>query len=312
MGRFVLRRLLGLIPTILAVYTITFLLIHATPGGPWDDDKPLTAEAKAALNAAYGLDKPIWRQYTDYLWNAVHGDFGPSFVQRNRDVSEIIREKFPVSIQLGILAMIIAAVIGVLAGTISAVKQNTPLDYLATFGAIIGISVPSYVVASLLILLLANQLHLLPTSGWNGMLDKRAIIPAIALAFGPAAILARYTRSSLLDVLRQDYVRTARAKGVHERMVIARHGLRNAMIPVATVMGISLANVMTGSFFIGSFFIEVVCGVPGLGQYFVKSVSGRDYSVMLGITLLFAVVITLMNLLVDILYGVLDPRIAYE
>lgn len=307
MGRFALRRLLGVVPTILAVYTITFLLIHATPGGPWDDDKPLTAEAKAALNAAYGLDKPLWRQYTDYLVNAVQGDFGPSFVQRNRDVADIIREKFPVSIQLGILAMIIAATLGVVAGTVSAVKQNTPLDYLATFGAIIGISTPSYVVASLLILVLANTLHLLPTSGWDGMFDKRAIIPAIALAFGPAAILARYTRSSLLDVLRQDYVRTARAKGVKERLVIMRHGLRNALIPVATVMGISLANVMTGSFF-----IEVVAGVPGLGQYFVKSIQGRDYPVILGTTLLFALVITLMNLLVDILYGVLDPRIAYD
>jgi oligopeptide transport system permease protein len=307
MGRFIVRRVLGLVPTILAVYTITFLLIHATPGGPWDDDKPLTAEAKAALNAAYGLDKPLWRQYTDYLWNAVHGDFGPSFVQRNRDVSDIIREKFPVSIQLGILAMILAAVIGIVAGTVSAVKQNTPLDYFATFGAIIGISTPSYVVASLLILVLANQLHLVPTTGWNGMFDKRAIIPAIALAFGPAAILARYTRSSLLDVLRQDYVRTARAKGVRERAVIMRHGLRNALIPVATVMGISLANVMTGSFF-----IEVVSGVPGLGQYFVKSIQGRDYSVILGTTLLFAVVITVMNLLVDVLYSALDPRIAYE
>jgi ABC-type dipeptide/oligopeptide/nickel transport system permease component len=307
MGRFVLRRLLGVVPTILAVYTITFLLIHATPGGPWDDDKPLTAEAKAALNAAYGLDKPLWRQYTDYLWNAVNGDFGPSFVQRNRDVSDIIREKFPVSIQLGILAMILAAVIGVTAGTVSAVKQNTPLDYFATFGAIIGISTPSYVVASLLILVLATQFHLVPTSGWDGMFDKRAIIPAIALAFGPAAILARYTRSSLLDVLRQDYVRTARAKGVRERVVIMRHGLRNALIPVATVMGVSFANVITGSFF-----IEVVSGVPGLGQYFVKSIQGRDYSVILGTTLLFAVVITAMNLLVDILYGVLDPRIAYD
>jgi oligopeptide transport system permease protein len=307
MGRYVLRRLIGVIPTILAVYTITFLLIHATPGGPWDDDKPLPPEAKAALDKAYGLDKPLWRQYTDYLFNAVQGDLGPSFVQRNRDVSEIIGEKFPVSIQLGILAMIIAAVIGVGAGTISAVRQNTPIDYFATFGSIIGISVPSYVVASLLILLLANQLHLVPTSGWGGMLDKRAIIPAIALAFAPAAVLARYTRSSLLDVLRQDYVRTARAKGVTERLVIARHGLRNAMIPVATVMGISLANVLTGSFF-----VEVVCGVPGLGQYFVRSVSGRDYSVMLGITLLFALVITAMNLLVDIMYGVLDPRISYE
>ncbi len=307
MGQYAVRRLLGLIPTLLAVYTITFMLIHLTPGGPWDSDKPLPAEAKAALDKAYGLDKPLWRQYTDYLVNALHGNFGPSFTQRNRDVSDIIKDFFPVSIKLGLVAIVIAAIVGVVAGTVSAVKQNTPLDYFATFGAILGISSPSYVIASLLILLLANTLHLVPTSGWGGIFDKRTIIPAIALALGPAAILARYTRSSLLDILRQDYVRTARAKGLRDRVVIVRHALRNAMIPVATVMGISFANVITGSFF-----VEVVCGVPGLGSYFVKSVTGRDYPVMLGTTLLFATVITVMNMLVDLLYGVLDPRIAYD
>lgn len=307
MGRYTIRRLLGLIPTLLAVYTITFILIHATPGGPWDSDKPLSPEAKAALDKAYGLDKPLWAQYLDYLWKFVHGDFGPSFVQRNRDVADIVRDFFPVSIKLGLVAIALAAIVGVTTGTISAVKQNTPLDYFATFGAIIGISVPSYVIASLLILLFATTLHLVPTSGWGGIFDKRAILPAIALALGPAAILARYTRSSLLDVLRQDYVRTARAKGLRDRIVIVRHALRNALIPVATVMGISFANVITGSFF-----VEVVCGVPGLGRYFVQAATARDYSVMLGTTLLFAAIITTMNLLVDLLYGVLDPRIAYE
>ncbi len=307
MGQYAVRRLLGLIPTLLAVYTITFMLIHLTPGGPWDSDKPLPAEAKAALDKAYGLDKPLWRQYTDYLVNALHGNFGPSFTQRNRDVSDIIKDFFPVSIKLGLVAIVIAAIVGVVAGTVSAVKQNTPLDYFATFGAILGISSPSYVIASLLILLLANTLHLVPTGGWGGIFDKRTIIPAVALALGPAAILARYTRSSLLDILRQDYVRTARAKGLRDNVVIVRHALRNAMIPVATVMGISFANVITGSFF-----VEVVCGVPGLGSYFVKSVTGRDYPVMLGTTLLFATVITVMNMLVDLLYGVLDPRIAYD
>jgi oligopeptide transport system permease protein len=307
MGQYTIRRLLGLIPTLLAVYTITFLLIHITPGGPWDSDKPLSAEAKAALDKAYGLDKPLWRQYTDYLVNVLHGDFGPSFTQRNRDVSDIVGDFFPVSIKLGLVAIVIAAIVGIVSGTVSAVKQNTPLDYFATFGAIIGISAPSYVIASLLILLLANTLHLVPTSGWGGIFDRRTIIPAIALALGPAAILARYTRSSLLDILRQDYVRTARAKGLRDRVVIARHALRNALIPVATVMGISFANVITGSFF-----VEVVCGVPGLGSYFVKSVTGRDYPVMLGTTLLFAAIITVMNMLVDLLYGILDPRIAYD
>jgi oligopeptide transport system permease protein len=307
MGQYAVRRLLGLIPTLLAVYTITFMLIHLTPGGPWDSDKPLPPEAKAALDKAYGLDKPLWRQYTDYLTNVLHGDFGPSFTQRNRDVGDIIKDFFPVSIKLGLVAIIVAAIIGIVAGTISAVRQNTPLDYFATFGAILGISSPSYVIASLLILLLANTLHLVPTGGWGGIFDKRTIIPAVALALGPAAILARYTRSSLLDILRQDYVRTARAKGLRDNVVIVRHALRNAMIPVATVMGISFANVITGSFF-----VEVVCGVPGLGSYFVKSVTGRDYPVMLGTTLLFATVITVMNMLVDLLYGVLDPRIAYD
>ena len=307
MGRYTIRRLIGLIPTLLAVYTITFLLIHITPGGPWDSDKPLSPEAKAALDKAYGLDKPLWRQYTDYLGNVLHGDFGPSFTQRNRDVSDIVKDFFPVSIKLGLVAIVIAAIVGIVSGTVSAVKQNTPLDYFATFGAIIGISAPSYVIASLLILLLANTLHLVPTGGWGGIFDRRTIIPAIALALGPAAILARYTRSSLLDILRQDYVRTARAKGLRDRVVIVRHALRNAMIPVATVMGISFANVITGSYF-----GEDVCGVQGLGSYFVKSVTGRDYPVMLGTTLLFAAIITVMNMLVDILYGVLDPRIAYD
>lgn len=291
----------------LAVYTITFFLIHATPGGPWDEDRPLAPETLAVLNKAYGLDKPLWRQYTDYLWNVLHGDFGPSFAQRSRTVADIVGDTFPTSLKLGLLATGIAAIFGILAGTVSAVKHNTPLDYFATFGSIVGISVPSYVAASLLILVLASWFHLLPTSGWEGIFSKQAIIPAIALAAGPAAVLARYTRGSLLDVLRQDYVRTARAKGLEERHVTYRHALRNALIPVTTVMGISLANVMTGSFF-----VETVCGVPGLGRYFVKSVSGRDYPVMLGTTLLFAAVITLMNLLVDLLYGVLDPRIAYD
>jgi len=204
MGRYTIRRLIGLIPTLLAVYTITFLLIHITPGGPWDSDKPLSPEAKAALDKAYGLDKPLWRQYTDYLGNVLHGDFGPSFTQRNRDVSDIVKDFFPVSIKLGLVAIVIAAIVGIVSGTVSAVKQNTPLDYFATFGAIIGISAPSYVIASLLILLLANTLHLVPTGGWGGIFDRRTIIPAIALALGPAAILARYTRSSLLDILRQE------------------------------------------------------------------------------------------------------------
>jgi len=306
MTQYVVRRVLLLFPTLLAVYTITFVLIHAIPGSPFDAGDKASDETIKRLAHSYGADQPLYRQYLTYLWNIVHGQFGPSYVQQNRDVSEIIRNFFPVSIQLGILAMILAVVIGLTLGIFSAVRQNTFADYFSTFGAIIGVSTPSYVVAALLILLLANTLHLVPTGGWDGMFSKQAIIPAFALALGPAAILARYTRSSLLDVLRQDYVRTARAKGLTDRVTIIRHALRNALIPVATVMGLSFANVITGSFF-----IEVTCNVPGLGRYFINSISGRDYPVVFGTVLLFAAVIAVMNLIVDLLYGVLDPRIAY-
>lgn len=307
MGRYAIRRILLLIPTLLAVYTISFLLIHATPGGPWDDDKPLPPDVKAALDAKFGTGLPLWRQYTNYLWRVLHGDFGVSFTQRGRSVSDIFRDFFPVSLQLGLVAIVIAAVVGITAGTFSAIKQNTIVDYLCTFGAIIGISAPSYVIASLMILFFSLRLHLVPTGGWHGIFSKTTFIPAIALAFGPAAILARYTRASLLDVLRQDYIRTSRAKGLIERAVIIRHALRNALIPVMTVLGLSFANVITGSFF-----IETTCNIPGIGRFFVISVQGRDYAVMLGTVLMFAAIIAVMNLIVDILYGVLDPRIAYE
>lgn len=306
MARYFIRRVLLLIPTLLAVYTITFVLVRSIPGGPFDADEKASAETIARLNEAAGLNRPLWEQYVIYLGNALRGNLGPSLTTPGRSVMDIIRDFFPVSLQLGLLSIVIAAVIGITLGTISAVRQNTPIDYFATFGAIFGISAPSYVVASLFILLLAVQLGLVPTGGWNGPFSKEAIIPAFALALAPAASLARYTRSSLLDVLRQDYVRTARAKGLNERMTIIKHALRNALIPVATVMGLQFANVITGSFF-----IETTCNVPGLGRYVVKSVQGRDYTVLFGTLLLFAAIIAVMNLIVDLLYGVLDPRIAY-
>lgn len=308
MGQYAFRRVLLLVPTLLTVYTITFLLIHATPGGPWDSgDKPISQEAINSLNKAYGLDKPIWRQYVDYLAGAVRLDFGPSYAQRNRDVAEIMRDFVPVSLKLGIAAMIVAAVIGITAGTIGAVRRNTPIDYFATFGAIVGVSAPSYVVASLLILILASKLHWLPTGGWDGIFSKHAIIPTLALSFAPAAALARYTRSSLIDVLQQDYVRTARSKGLAEAGVIVRHALRNALIPVVTILGLQFAAVATGSFF-----VETVCGVPGIGRYFVRSIAVRDYPVILATTLLFAVAVSVMNLIVDLMYGLLDPRISFD
>jgi len=301
---YVIRRILLIIPTMLAIYTVTFFLIHATPGGPWSNqDKPMPKAVLERLNAAYGLDDPLWKQYVSYLGNVLQGDFGPSFSSRSRTVSDIIQDTFPVSLQLGLVAMVIAVVAGLTLGTLGAVRHNSSVDYISSFLAIVGISTPSYVVASLLVLLLASWLGLVPTNGWDGIASTKIIIPALALSFFPSAILARYTRASLLDVLSSDYVRTARAKGLRKRAVIVRHALRNALLPVVTVGGVVFADIITGSFF-----VEVICGVPGMGRYFVDSISSRDYPVVLGTVLLFGFVITIMNLIVDLIYPLLDPR----
>lgn len=305
-GTYVIRRSLLLIPTLLAIYTLTFFLVHATPGNPWSQgDKPVPPLVLERLNEAYGLNDPLWKQYTTYLLNAVQGDFGPSLAQRSRSVSDIISETFPVSLKLGLASMAIALVIGISLGTLGAVRHNSVVDYITSFVAIFGISTPSYVVVSLLVLMFASRLHWLPTGGWDGLLSTKIIIPALALALYPAAVLARYTRSSMLDVLSADYVRTARSKGLNERAVVVRHAIRNALLPVLTVSGIILADIITGSFF-----VETVYSVPGLGRYFVSSISERDYPVILGTVLLFGFVISLMNLIVDLLYPLLDPRIA--
>jgi ABC-type dipeptide/oligopeptide/nickel transport system permease component len=304
-GAYILRRLLLLIPTLLAIYTLTFMLIHATPGGPWSQgEKPVPPIVLKRLNEAYGLDKPLWQQYVDYLWNLLQGDFGPSFTQRSRSVGDIIGSTFPVSIKLGIVAMVIALVIGLTLGTLGALRHNSLVDYLTSFVAIVGVSTPSYVIVSLLVLLLASTFHLVPTGGWDGIASTKILIPGLALALYPAAVLARYTRSSMLDVLSTDYVRTARSKGLRERAVIVRHAIRNALLPVVTVSGIIFADVITGSFF-----VESVYSVPGLGRYFVKSITERDYPVILGTVLLLGAVISVMNLIVDLLYPLLDPRI---
>ena len=308
MRRYIIRRLLLLVPGLLAVYTITFVVMHATPGGPWDtSEKPLSAEVIANLNHQYHLDDPLWKQYLDYLWGVVrYGDFGPSYFNPNMSVSDIIVHFWPVSIQLGLVAMAFALLMGLGLGVISAVYHNRWLDYAATFCSIIGISTPVYVVVTLLILVFAVDLHWVPTGGWDGLFSNRVWIPALALAVGPGALLARYTRSSMLEVVCQDYIRTARAKGLGERVVIVRHALKNALIPVTTVAGIAFARVITGSFF-----VETIATVPGLGRYFVNSINGRDYPVLMGTVLLYAFVIALMNLAVDIAYAFLDPRVRY-
>jgi ABC-type dipeptide/oligopeptide/nickel transport system permease component len=303
---YVIRRVLILFPTLLALYTLTFALMHATPGGPWDEsEKPLPPAVIAQLKKAYGLDKPLYVQYVDYLGKALGGDFGPSYSQRSRTVADIIMTSFPVSLQLGLIAMAVAILFGVPLGIVGALRHNGWPDHLATLISIIGISTPAYVVVSLMILFLASSLHLVPTGGWDGVFSSRIIIPALALALYPAAVLARYTRASMLDVLRTDFVRTARAKGLAETTVVGAHALKNALLPVVTVGGIVLADVVTGSFF-----VEWIYQIPGIGRFFVQSITGRDYPVILGTVLLLGTIVSLMNLVVDLLYPLIDPRIA--
>ena len=308
MTTYILRRVLLMIPTLFVVFTLTFLIVHATPGGPWDEsEKPLPEAVKANLSRQYHLDDPLYKQYVDYLVNALQGDFGPSYRFVERSVSDIVGATFPVSAQLGVLAMLFALVVGIPLGALAAVKRNTWIDFVASLITVTGIASPPFVRISLLIVIFSLALPWLPSGGWEGIWDSRVILPTIALGMGPAALLARYTRSSLLETLAQDYMRTARAKGLSERVAVTRHAMKNALIPVVTVAGVTLANVITGAFF-----IERIYGVPGIGRMFVDSVTGRDYPLLLGIVLLFALLISVTNLLVDISYALIDPRIRYR
>lgn len=297
-----------MIPTILAIFTITFVLMHATPGSPWDRaGRPLSAAVVENLNVKYGLDKPVWEQYLMFLWGIVsRGDLGDSYLRQGQSVSGIIVEYFPISLQLGLLAMAFALAGGLILGLIGALRPNSPIGYLSTFFSVIGISTPNYVVATLMVIFFSVQLGWLPTGGWDGITSNRVIIPVIALGLGPLAMISRYTRSAVLEVLSQDYIRTAHAKGVQPFFVQYRHVLPNAMITVITVTGISLVNVVTGSFF-----VETILNIPGIGRHFVTAVTSRDYPVIIGTTLLYAVLVMGMNLFVDIAYTVLDPRIKY-
>jgi ABC-type dipeptide/oligopeptide/nickel transport system permease component len=306
MASYLLRRILLLIPIWLAVYTLTFVLMQLTPGGPWDREKPVPREVREALDRKYGLDKPVWQQYTDYLVGVVtRFDFGPSYTSRSRTVNDIIGDFFPVSLSLGLLAMAVGTALGVTLGVLSALHHNSWLDHLFMVFAIGGVSVPAFVVGPLLVIAFALGLGWVPTGGWGQ--PEQAILPVLTLALTPAALLARYTRAAMLEVTRMDYVRTARAKGLAERAVVWGHALRNALIPVTTVAGVLLATVITGSFY-----VEFVFNIPGLGRYFITAVTNRDYPVLMGVTLLFASAIALVNLLVDVLYAYLDPRIRYD
>lgn len=302
MLRYTLSRLVSMALVLFVITTATFLLMHAVPGGPFTAEKNLPESVLKNINERYHLNDPLWKQYTDYLGNVVRGDFGPSFKYEARTVNDIIAESFPVSAELGFIAVAIAVSLGVPAGVIAALRQNRWPDYLAMFGATIGISVPSFILATLFIYLFALKLELLPAAMWDG--PEYAVLPAMALAAFPTAFIARLTRSSMLEVLGQDFIRTARAKGLSGFVIIWRHALKNALIPVVTYLGPLIAAILTGSFVVESIF-----AIPGLGRHFVTSIYNRDYTVILGITIFYSTFLVVLNFLVDLAYAWLDPRI---
>ncbi len=307
MIQYIIRRLLQFIPVILAVTIFTFTMVRVIPGGPFDriGDKTLPPEIIANLEAKYDLDKPVWQQYLDYLWNLLHFDLGPSFQYRTRTVNDIIGESLPVSAQLGVMSVLLSLIIGIPMGCIAALKHNTTIDYVSTFIAILGRSIPSVVLGPVSIWLFALVLGWFPVARWEG--PKYWVLPVFTLGTAYSAGIARLTRGSLLEVLREDYIRTARAKGLREAVVVARHALKNALIPVITYLGPILAAVLTGTFV-----VETIFGIPGLGKHFVESVNNRDYPLVMGTALLYALLLVTANLLVDITYAWLDPRIRYD
>lgn len=300
------RRLVWLVPTILAMALVTFIVMHATPRSPLDPEapnaNPLSPELQRNLAEKYSLDKPLHVQFLTFVWKAVQLDFGYSYIYRSRTVVEIIRETFPTSLHLGTMAFVFAGVGGITLGTLAATRQNTWIDYVCVFLATMGVSLPNFVIGTLFIVLFPLTLGLFPVSGWDS--PRHWVLPTLTLGLAELAIIARYTRASVLDVIRSDYARTARAKGLAERVVIVRHVLKNALVPVVTYLGPLLAAIGTGSFF-----VELIYSVPGMGRFFVLSMSGRDYNMIMGVILLYGAFLGIMNLVVDVAYGFLDPRI---
>ncbi|MCH8950388.1 MAG: ABC transporter permease [Chloroflexi bacterium] len=305
MAAYLIQRILWIVPVLVAVAVITFILMHQVPGGPWDRSKRLPPQALENVNRSYGLDRPLWEQFGRYALGLAQGDLGVSFRSNNRPVSDVLGDGIRVSATLGLLALALSTTAGVALGVAAALRRNSALDFASVAFATAGASVPSFILGMLLLVLFTGYLHWLPSGGWGS--PQQAIMPVLALSAWPTAYIARVTRASVLDVLHQDYVRTARAKGLQEHVVVLRHMLRNALIPVLTVIGPVAAMLVTGSFI-----IEQLFAIPGIGRAFVTSIGARDYGVIMGITLFYTLVIVIANLLVDLLYAVIDPRIRYQ
>jgi oligopeptide transport system permease protein len=305
MLRFVVRRLLQTIPVLFVIITATFFMVRFVPGGPFTSEKALPPEILRNLEAHYGLDQPIWRQYTNYLGRILRGDFGPSFKYSNRTVNEIIGDKLPVSLELGALALGVALLIGLPLGVLAAVRRNSWLDYLASSTGMLGICVPTFVLGPLLVLFFAIHLRWVNASGWYDWTDR--VLPALTLGFVYAAYLMRLTRGGMLEVLNQDYIRTARAKGASETRIVLRHALRGGLLPVISFLGPAVAGILTGSFV-----IETIFQIPGLGREFVNSAFNRDYTLVLGTVILYASLIVVCNLAVDVVQVWLNPKLKFE
>ncbi|HEX2099540.1 MAG TPA: ABC transporter permease subunit [Candidatus Synoicihabitans sp.] len=305
MFRFIARRLLETIPVLLIIITATFFMIRFVPGGPFTAERAVTPEILRNLEAHYGLDKPLFQQYLDYLGSLLRGDLGPSFKYPNRTVNEIIGDKLPVSLELGFLSLCVALAGGLVLGIAAAVKRNSWLDYLCSTAAMTGICVPTFVLGPLFVLFFAIHLGWFNASGWYSSIDR--VLPAATLGLVYSAYIARLTRGGMLEVLNQDYIRTARAKGASELRVIFRHALRGGLLPVVSFLGPAIAGILTGSFV-----IETIFQIPGLGREFVNSAFNRDYTLVLGTVILYATLIIALNLIVDVVQVWLNPKLKFE
>lgn len=304
MLRFIGRRLLVAIPTLFLVVTVAFFMMRAAPGSPFDMDRKLSPEIEQNVKAKYGLDRPLHEQYVNYLADAVRGDFGPSLKYRDKTVLDILKENYPVSLRIGGYAIILASIIGVALGVLAALRQNRPADYGVMTVAILGVCIPTFVTAPVLILFFASKLQLLPNGGWNNGAIQNLILPVIVLALPQIAIISRLTRAGMVEVLHSNYVRTARAKGLPEHRIVTKHALRAALLPLVSYLGPACAGLLTGSLV-----VEQIFNLPGLGKFFVISAMQRDYTVVMGMVIFYAALILVLNLIADLLYAALDPRV---
>ena len=314
MFSYAIRRILGAIPTLFVIITLTFFMMRLAPGGPFDQERRLPPEIAKNIAAAYDLDKPVYQQFFIYLGRLAHGDFGPSYKIRDFTVSQLIATGFPVSLRLGLAAITLAIFVGTTLGVLAALRQNRPPDYSVMTLAMIGITIPSFVTAPVLQLIFGIYgLHIfglditLPVGGWNNGAFANMLLPVIVLSLAPIAVIARLTRGSMVEVLHSNFIRTARAKGLPTWRILTHHALRAGLLPLVSYLGPAIADIVSGSLI-----VETIFGLPGIGRYFVQAALNRDYTLVMGVTIFYAVLIIGLNLVADLLYSVLDPRVRYE